>query len=101
MDVGRDEAFFGGTRRLLGSACDAFFTKDVFGFAQVAIGLHQGPFAIHHAGVGLVTQLLDEGWVDFSHTENVWVRDECCVFSRAPRSSLAESSLVSDEPAED
>src|ERR1700756_5169149 len=76
MNVGGDNAFFGGSRCLLGGACDTFLTENIFSFVQVAIGLHQRLLAIHHAGVGLVAQLLDEGGVDFSHKEkSLVVRD--------------------------
>jgi len=71
MNVGSDNAFFGRSRRFLGGARDPLFAEDIFSLAQITIRLDQGFFAIHHTGVGLITQLLDEGRVDFSHREKI------------------------------
>src|SRR5271166_1456825 len=67
MDVGSNHSFFGGSGCLLQGTGNPFLPEDIFGFIQIAAGLYQRSFTIHHAGACLLTQLLDEGRVYFRH----------------------------------
>src|SRR5579862_1535482 len=77
MDVGGDDAFLRGAGGFLPGARDAFGAQDRLGFLDVAPGLGQGAFAIHHAGVGLLSKLLDELGIYFGHIQkkNWWSRN--------------------------
>src|SRR5271157_4987566 len=79
MDVGSNHSFFGRSGCLLRGAGNPFLSEDVFGFIQIATGLDQRSFTIHHAGACLLTQLLDEGRVYFRHKGFCVLRFEFCV----------------------
>src|ERR1022692_1617764 len=67
MDVAADQALFGDPRGLLVGGGDATLPQNDFRVADVAVGLHQGALAVHHAGAGAVTELLYELRGNFRH----------------------------------
>src|ERR1035438_4063491 len=60
MDVTADQALFGEPRGLLVGGRDTALPQNDFCVADVAVGLHQGALAFHHAGAGAVAELLYE-----------------------------------------
>src|SRR5580704_4710980 len=81
MDVGSNHSFFGGSGCLLRGTGNPFLPEDIFGFIQIAAGLYQRSFTIHHAGACLLTQLLDEGRVYFRHKGFCVLSFGSCVLS--------------------
>ena len=59
VDVGADEALTGGAAGLLRGLREAPLPEDRVGLVQVAVGFLEGGLAFHHAGAGLVAELLD------------------------------------------
>ena len=66
-DGGGDQALL--SLAALAGACglDAGGADDLLGAGHVALGLGQGLLDVHHAGAGLITQLLDQCSGDFCH----------------------------------
>ena len=56
VDVAADQALLGGARGLLAGRRDAVLAQHDFGFADVALGFHQGLLALHHAGAGTLAE---------------------------------------------
>ena len=52
---------------LLAGASDALLTEERLGLLDVAARLGERAFAVHHAGVGLLAESLDDCWCDISH----------------------------------
>ena len=64
VNVAGDAAFLGGAQGFLPGDGDAFLAKDLLGFGEIAAGLLQRLFAVHHAGAGLFAKGFDEFGVD-------------------------------------
>jgi hypothetical protein len=56
----------------LGGFRQALLAQPVDGFFHVTVGLGERSFAVHHAGAGLVAQLLDHTRADCRHLESSW-----------------------------
>ena len=62
-----DQALGGDAAGLLGGLRQALLAQPVDGLLDVALGLGQRGLAVHHAGAGLVAQLLHHGCGDGGH----------------------------------
>lgn len=58
-DEGDDGAVLGGAALALGDALLALDAQGLDGLVDAALGLVQGLLAVHHAGAGELTELLD------------------------------------------
>src|SRR5580658_3955655 len=67
MDIAADQALFGNPRGFLVGGRDAALAQNDFSVADIAVGLHQGALAFHHAGAGAVAELLYELCGDIRH----------------------------------
>ena len=65
MNVGSDDTFLRRAGGFFPGAGDAFRAQGRFGLLQIAARLSQRAFAIHHAGVGFLPELLNELRIDF------------------------------------
>jgi ATP-dependent RNA helicase RhlE len=67
MDVAGDDAFAGLASGALVALGDAPLAQQVLGPAQIAFGLGERPFAVHHAGAGDIAQIFDLGGSNCGH----------------------------------
>ena len=65
--VGGDGTLVGVTTSLLDSLGEAVNAQDVDGLLDVTLSLDEGLLALHHRGVGDLTELLDESGGNLSH----------------------------------
>ncbi len=66
-DDGRDETLLGAARFFIAGAGDALFAENDFGFGEVAFGLNESLFAIHHAGSGTFAEFFYQLCANLSH----------------------------------
>ncbi|MCY1522514.1 hypothetical protein D9M68_573720 [compost metagenome] len=74
-DEQTDQAFSGDAGGGLAGLVAQLDAQDFLGAGQVALGFRQGLLALHHGGVGLFAQFLDQGSGNFSHVCSNFARD--------------------------
>ena len=58
VDIGHDGALGGDAAGLFGDLGQALFAENINRFVHIALGFHQGLFAVHHAASGLFAERL-------------------------------------------